>query len=199
MVCHMWTHGEASRSDGAAHCTVQSSSASGCTSVGIIAPFTLRLYLCIPVGVLHSIRPLQRVSAMASALHGAATTSMASRTARLPAARCRVGPAAPLLWLASQSRSGLRRPAAGDAEPQSTSTTVSTQDARPAASAPQAALQEQEPAASSSAPPLLKGQGTAIVTGAISVIFGVAYLVLVQLLDMRGGELLPPPPEAFIP
>lgn len=42
-------------------------------------------------------------------------------------------------------------------------------------------------------------QRTAIVTGAISVIFGVAYLVLVQFMDMRGGELLPPPPEAYIP
>ena len=45
---------------------------------------------------------------------------------------------------------------------------------------------------------LIKGQGTAIVTGAISIIFGVAYLVLVSLLDVRGGELQPPPPEAFL-
>ena len=45
---------------------------------------------------------------------------------------------------------------------------------------------------------LVKGQGTAIVTGAISIIFGVAYLVLVSLLDVRGGELQPPPPEAFL-
>jgi hypothetical protein len=45
---------------------------------------------------------------------------------------------------------------------------------------------------------LVKGQGTAIVTGAISIIFGVAYLALVQALDVRGGELQPPPPEAFL-
>jgi len=37
------------------------------------------------------------------------------------------------------------------------------------------------------------------VTGAISIIFGVAYLALVQFMDMRGNELLPPPPEAFMP
>lgn len=61
--------------------------------------------------------------------------------------------------------------------------------------------QKQKPteAASPSAPLLKPGQGTAIVTGAISVIFGIAYLVLVQLLDLRGGELQPPPPEAYIP
>jgi hypothetical protein len=46
---------------------------------------------------------------------------------------------------------------------------------------------------------LAKGQGTAIVTGAISVIFGVAYLALVYVMDMRGGEMQPPPPEAFLP
>ncbi|KAI8465409.1 MAG: hypothetical protein J3K34DRAFT_87344 [Monoraphidium minutum] len=46
---------------------------------------------------------------------------------------------------------------------------------------------------------LAKGQGTAIVTGAVSIIFGVAYLALVLLLDSRGGEMLPPPPEAFGP
>jgi hypothetical protein len=45
---------------------------------------------------------------------------------------------------------------------------------------------------------LAKGQGTAIVTGAISIIFGIAYLALVQVMDMRGGELQPPPPEAFM-
>lgn len=57
------------------------------------------------------------------------------------------------------------------------------------------------PPAESSAPaPLLaKGQGTAIVTGAISILCGVAYLGLVAMMNSRGGELLPPPPEAFIP
>ena len=42
-----------------------------------------------------------------------------------------------------------------------------------------------------------KGQTTAIITGAIAVILGVAYLILVQLLDSRGTTLVPPPPEAF--
>ena len=45
----------------------------------------------------------------------------------------------------------------------------------------------------------VRGQATAIVTGAISIILGVAYLVLVQLLDTRGVKLEPPPPEAFGP
>ncbi|KAG0559291.1 hypothetical protein M758_10G092600 [Ceratodon purpureus] len=44
-----------------------------------------------------------------------------------------------------------------------------------------------------------KGQTTAIVTGAISVLLGVGYLVLIQLLDTRGVILVPPPPEAFNP
>lgn len=59
--------------------------------------------------------------------------------------------------------------------------------------------QQPKETAAPSAPLLKPGQGTAIVTGAISVLFGIAYLVLVQLLDMRGGELQPPPPEAYIP
>ncbi|GIL70454.1 hypothetical protein Vretimale_3602 [Volvox reticuliferus] len=49
------------------------------------------------------------------------------------------------------------------------------------------------------APILQKGQGTAIVTGAISALLGIGYLALVWLLDSRGGQLQPPPPEAFIP
>jgi hypothetical protein len=49
------------------------------------------------------------------------------------------------------------------------------------------------------APILQKGQGTAIVTGAISAILGIGYLVLVWMLDSRGGQMLPPPPEALIP
>lgn len=54
--------------------------------------------------------------------------------------------------------------------------------------------------ATESRPPVLeKGQGTAIWTGAVSVVFGIAYLVLVFFLDSRGGEMLPPPPEAYIP
>eukprot|EP00198_Chlamydomonas_reinhardtii_P001632 XP_001690968.1 predicted protein [Chlamydomonas reinhardtii] len=50
-----------------------------------------------------------------------------------------------------------------------------------------------------SAPLLQKGQGTAIVTGAISAILGLAYLALVAFMDQRGGQMLPPPPEALIP
>ncbi|KIZ05093.1 hypothetical protein MNEG_2857 [Monoraphidium neglectum] len=61
--------------------------------------------------------------------------------------------------------------------------------------------QQQQPAAAPAptAPLLAKGQGTAVWTGAISIIFGVAYLALVFFLDSRGGEMLPPPPEAFLP
>ena len=43
---------------------------------------------------------------------------------------------------------------------------------------------------------LKDGQGTAIVTGAISIILGLAYIAITVALDSR-GELLPPPPEAF--
>jgi hypothetical protein len=45
---------------------------------------------------------------------------------------------------------------------------------------------------------LKPGQGTAIVTGAISVILGLAYIAITVALDSR-GTLLPPPPEAFGP
>jgi hypothetical protein len=38
------------------------------------------------------------------------------------------------------------------------------------------------------------GQIVAIITGAISVLLAVAYLVLVQILDFR-GEMLPAPVE----
>ncbi|GLJ57568.1 hypothetical protein SUGI_1342940 [Cryptomeria japonica] len=44
-----------------------------------------------------------------------------------------------------------------------------------------------------------RGQVTAILTGAIAVLLGVGYLVLVQILDSRGIVLQPPPPEAFDP
>jgi len=40
-------------------------------------------------------------------------------------------------------------------------------------------------------------QTTAIVTGAISILLGAAYIALVVALDSR-GEILPPPPEAFM-
>ena len=71
-----------------------------------------------------------------------------------------------------------------------------------AAAAPAApAAPQQQPAAvpPPDAPLLKPGQGTAIVTGAISVLFGVAYLALVWVMDSRGGAMQPPPPEAFLP
>ena len=54
-------------------------------------------------------------------------------------------------------------------------------------------------AADEDAPPGLRpGQGTAIVTGVISIAIGVAYLALVSVFDQRGAVLQPPPPEAFL-
>jgi hypothetical protein len=78
---------------------------------------------------------------------------------------------------------------AGDTPPPATASTEQQPPAQPA---------QQEQTKAPNAPLLAPGQGTAIVTGAISIIFGIAYLVLVSLLDMRGGELVPPPPEAFM-
>lgn len=118
-------------------------------------------------------RSQQRLSAATPARAG---LSLASR----PAA------AAPLRRSQKQH---ICRAEGGDA-PQS-STTTEGQQQQPVQ--PAAAQQEQP-----KAPLLAPGQGTAIVTGAISIIFGIAYLVLVSLLDMRGGELQPPPPEAFM-
>ena len=43
-----------------------------------------------------------------------------------------------------------------------------------------------------------KGQRTAVLTGAISIFLGVAWLAIVFLLDSRGNTLEPPPPEAFL-
>jgi hypothetical protein len=87
------------------------------------------------------------------------------------------------------------------AEPDSSSSSTQEQQQPPPAAAPAAAATPPAaaPAAAAAGAPLLApGQGTAIVTGAISILFGVAYLVLVSLMDMRGGELQPPPPEAFM-
>jgi hypothetical protein len=41
-----------------------------------------------------------------------------------------------------------------------------------------------------------RGRWVAIVTGAISVLVAVLYLILIAVLDSR-GPLQPPPPEAF--
>jgi hypothetical protein len=46
------------------------------------------------------------------------------------------------------------------------------------------------------AKPNTRGRWVAIATGAISILIGVVYLVLITVLDSR-GPLLPPPPEAF--
>tara|TARA_B100000519_G_scaffold131459_1_gene113481 strand:- start:1037 stop:1378 length:342 start_codon:yes stop_codon:yes gene_type:complete len=40
------------------------------------------------------------------------------------------------------------------------------------------------------AEPLVKGQGTAIVTGVVSVVIAIGYLVLVQVMDSR--DMVPP-------
>lgn len=42
-----------------------------------------------------------------------------------------------------------------------------------------------------------RGRWVAILTGAISVLIGVLYLLLITVLDQR-GPLLPPPPEALV-
>jgi hypothetical protein len=41
-----------------------------------------------------------------------------------------------------------------------------------------------------------RGRWVAIVTGALSILIAMAYLVLITVLDSR-GPLLPPPPEAL--
>jgi hypothetical protein len=41
-----------------------------------------------------------------------------------------------------------------------------------------------------------RGRWVAIVTGAISILIAVLYLLFVTILDLR-GPLLPPPPEAL--
>lgn len=41
-----------------------------------------------------------------------------------------------------------------------------------------------------------RGRWLAIVTGGLSILIGVLYLVLIAVLDSR-GPLQPPPPEAF--
>jgi len=83
----------------------------------------------------------------------------------------------------------------GATEPEASGTAASTTTQQQPAAAPAAPA----PAAAPKPAVIQEGQTTAIVTGAISVIFGVAYLALVYVMDSRGGEMLPPPPEAFLP
>ena len=42
-----------------------------------------------------------------------------------------------------------------------------------------------------------RGRFVAIITGAFSIMIGLIYLMLITILDLRGSEMLPPPPEAF--
>ncbi len=49
---------------------------------------------------------------------------------------------------------------------------------------------------STSTPADRRGRWVAILTGALSILIGVVYLILITVLDQR-GPLLPPPPEAL--
>lgn len=54
-----------------------------------------------------------------------------------------------------------------------------------------------DPSPSASVPAQVRRRRwVAIITGVVSVLVGVLYLLLIALLDSR-GPLLPPPPEAF--
>lgn len=60
-----------------------------------------------------------------------------------------------------------------------------------------------DPAVSEPLAPTVRNPGrdrrprwVAIITGALSILIGVLYLLVVSVLD-RSGPLLPPPPEAF--
>ncbi len=44
--------------------------------------------------------------------------------------------------------------------------------------------------------PSLQGRWVALITGVLSVLLGIAYLILITILDSR-GPMLPPPPEAL--
>ena len=84
------------------------------------------------------------------------------------------------------------------AEPEDKPTPVSNGnevEPAPSAPAPTSAPAETQPEIQESQE-LQEGQGTAIVTGAISIILGLAYIAITVALDSR-GELLPPPPAAF--
>ncbi|WP_176453192.1 hypothetical protein [Pseudanabaena sp. SR411] len=38
-----------------------------------------------------------------------------------------------------------------------------------------------------------RSQWISVLTGVVAVVLGVGYLILVQILDWRGGEMLPAP------
>lgn len=52
------------------------------------------------------------------------------------------------------------------------------------------------PEAKATTPGEQRGRWVAILTGALSILIGVLYLILITVLDQR-GPLLPPPPEAL--
>ncbi|KAG6548783.1 hypothetical protein Mapa_009544 [Marchantia paleacea] len=79
-------------------------------------------------------------------------------------------------------------PSAIDTTPEDAASTSRTEKSQPVVDKKAAARAEVQ-----------RGKQTALITGAISVLLGVGYLVLIQLLDTRGIELIPPPPEAFDP
>ncbi len=43
----------------------------------------------------------------------------------------------------------------------------------------------------------LRSKLIAIITGVISILIAVAYLLLITVLDLRGNVMSPPPPEAM--
>ena len=63
--------------------------------------------------------------------------------------------------------------------------------------APEANKASEPPATPREPEAFIKGQGTALVTGFISLMCGAGYLYLVSFFDQRNAGMLPPPPEAF--
>lgn len=88
---------------------------------------------------------------------------------------------------------GCARDVAVRAEGENESKPDAPKQEKPAEAAVEAPAASEQPTSGGLQP----GQGTAIVTGAISLILGIGYILLTVLLDSR-GELLPPPPEAFM-
>lgn len=117
-----------------------------------------------------------------AALRYASLTSQLSRVAAPRTAVCKV---------AVSRRSVISR--AGEEPKESAPVTP------PSPSTPQSPSSTTETGKAVKVPLIKEGDDVAIITGGISVIFGVLYLGLVYIMEGRGGTLLPPPPEAFIP
>jgi len=94
-------------------------------------------------------------------------------------------------WRARSAAPSKPAPAAAAAAP----APAAAKPAPAAASAPAPSSPANEPVS----PEVAKGQRTAIWTGAVSIALGLAYFALTIMLDMRGSEMLPPPPEAYGP